>query len=470
MRKLGLVLVVGCLASAAREAQACGGCFHPPEPTPTVVTGHRMAFSVSETQTVLWDQFEYQGDPSDFSWVLPVRPTAYVEVADDAWLSSLDAFTSPIVAPPTLNCATATGGCACGGMSADDSAGSPSASDPGGVQIVRQERVGPYDTVVLQSADPNALRAWLETNNYIVPDEISPVIDAYVSEGYDFLALRLSPGLGVEQMEPVRVITPGGPSILPLRMVAAGVGSMVDIKLFVIAEQRYAMPDLAEVSVKEKDLSVDFSTNQSNYLDVRNEALAQNAGRSYVVPYAHDLPFTQPNLNPDFNTAVAYRVTDSRGNWLGSDTTLAGLYFKQAAADVAPTVVSCPLPTLLGSDKLVVSECEAGASCPADVIPMSNFECHESTDLATALVGMHPSRVWLTRFELNLPAVALDHDCVLEPALTSSESGPFYQAAKAENAPCEPALFSAGVGGASTLVWGITALLWRRFARRREQA
>src|SRR5688500_9847451 len=234
-RRGSIALAVALLAFAPRAAEACGGCFGPPT-TPTEVTGHRMAFAISETQTVLWDQFEYQGSPEDFSWVLPVRPGAYVELAEGAWLSSLDAFTSTTVIPPRLSCASGSpdGGCGCG-AGADESADlkaqgdSGSVNSNGGVTVVRRERVGPYDTVVLRSDEPDALRDWLGDNGYAVPEEIEPVIDAYVEEGNDFLALRLAPEVGVAQMEPVRVITPGGDYLLPLRMVAAGVGADVEI-------------------------------------------------------------------------------------------------------------------------------------------------------------------------------------------------------------------------------------------------
>ena len=53
---------------------------------------------------------------------------------------------------------------------------------------------------------------------------ILPVIDAYVAEGFNFLALKLVPGQGVDSMRPVRVTTPGAAATLPLRMVAAGTG------------------------------------------------------------------------------------------------------------------------------------------------------------------------------------------------------------------------------------------------------
>src|SRR5688572_29995787 len=81
--------------SITPPASACGGCFGPSTPSPEVfvVTGHRMAFSVNSQRTILWDQFEYTGSPEDFSWVLPVRPGAFLEASSDAWFEALDTFT-----------------------------------------------------------------------------------------------------------------------------------------------------------------------------------------------------------------------------------------------------------------------------------------------------------------------------------------------------------------------------------------
>src|SRR5689334_12687596 len=100
-----------------RDAHACGGCYHLPSLTEnTVVTGHRMALSVSKTQTVLWDQIQYDGKPTDFAWVLPVKKGAYVEVSTDAWFEALDAATTVHVTSPPLDCPPAPGasGSGCG--------------------------------------------------------------------------------------------------------------------------------------------------------------------------------------------------------------------------------------------------------------------------------------------------------------------------------------------------------------------
>ncbi len=480
MRGLGLVapLALGLLMSG--RAAACGGCFGPPT-SPTLVTGHRMAFAISETQTVLWDQFEYQGDPDDFSWVLPVRPGAYVELADDAWLTSLDAFTSTTVIPPRLNCPQAFGddvsgsGCGCGFGGASDASSTGRVASGGNyeppVAIVRQETVGPYDTVVLRSTDPEALRTWLTTNGYAIPDEIQPVIDAYVSEGNDFLALRLSPGQGVSQMEPVRVITPGGEYLLPLRMVAAGVGALVDIKLFVIAEQRAMMPDMAEVSVDTSTLSIDYIDGATNYLELREAALAQNGGKSYLTSYARQGALWRDNLNVTQGSSVFYTTSGPAGF---SAPTLAGLYFAQAAVDDG-TSSFCTKEVPLQDTSLVVDNCTDDGACTplaAGERSMNDYLCQEHSDLATALVGMHPNKAWVTRLELNLPSTALDVDCIVEPAVAQTEVTVFRTAEVIENPPCDPAKYKASMAvlsadwrGLVSAALTLGALLLRRKGR-----
>ncbi|MCA9591627.1 MAG: DUF2330 domain-containing protein, partial [Myxococcales bacterium] len=95
-----------------RDASACGGCFHqapppqqpqqPQQPTEesSMVSDHRMVFSLSRHQTVLWDQIRYNGDPKEFAWVLPVRPGTRVELSRDEWIASLDATTQPTIRQP----------------------------------------------------------------------------------------------------------------------------------------------------------------------------------------------------------------------------------------------------------------------------------------------------------------------------------------------------------------------------------
>src|SRR5262245_23825194 len=92
---LGLICALAALAAlstTSNDARACGGCFTGGGES-TLVTGHRMALSVSTERTVLWDQIQYQGDPEEFAWVLPVKPGATIELASDAFFEALDAAT-----------------------------------------------------------------------------------------------------------------------------------------------------------------------------------------------------------------------------------------------------------------------------------------------------------------------------------------------------------------------------------------
>ena len=103
-------------------------------------------------------------------------------------------------------------------MQRDDESGSAStsfafggadgrAAPPPPVTVTHEGTVGPYDTVTLHANVPNALPGWLTANGYAIDPSVAPIIDAYTAEGFDFIALRLLPGAGVQQMKPVRVIT-----------------------------------------------------------------------------------------------------------------------------------------------------------------------------------------------------------------------------------------------------------------------
>ena len=103
---VGAIALLGgvCVALWERPVEACGGCFHPP-PQPSevesVITDHRMVFSISTQQTVLWDQVRYSGDPGEFAWVLPIHPGAKIELSRDAWLAALDATSQTVITGPS---------------------------------------------------------------------------------------------------------------------------------------------------------------------------------------------------------------------------------------------------------------------------------------------------------------------------------------------------------------------------------
>ena len=240
---IGVVCVLAAIGGTVafeRDASACGGCFGPPPPpteSPTVVTDHRMILSLSKEQSTLYDQIRYQGSPASFAWVLPISGTVDIGLSADVVFGSLDTMTATVIQAPPQNCPQPPTSCNTS-FGAPQAAGA-SAKDDNGVTVLKKEIVGPYETVQLKAEDPQALEAWLAKNGFVVPPDVKPVVDTYVKEHFNFLALKLVPGKGVQEMRPVRVTSQGANVALPLRMVAAGTGPVVGISLWIVAEGRY---------------------------------------------------------------------------------------------------------------------------------------------------------------------------------------------------------------------------------------
>jgi hypothetical protein len=282
MRKA--IVAVGVLSLAAlaaeRDARACGGCFHPPNETPTVVTDHRMILSVSPQQSTLYDQIRYQGDPSSFAWVLPISGTATVGLSSDALFTVLDGTSQTTILAPNPVCPAPPPGCAVPGV---QNAGGGASSADAGVTVTHHQVVGPYDTVQLHSSDPNALNTWLSTNGYAVPSDVAPIIAAYVNEHFDFLAMKLVPGAGVSAMRPVRVTTAGASPLLPLRMVAAGTGATVGVTLWVVADGRYETQNFPFFHIDDSELVWDWASQRSNYTELRASKEAAGGGKIWEI-------------------------------------------------------------------------------------------------------------------------------------------------------------------------------------------
>jgi hypothetical protein len=268
------------VVAEARDASACGGAFtvsNIVESQVTQVTGHRMILSISTNQTTLYDQIQFSGDPSSFAWVLPVKGVATVGLSSDALFENLDLDTQVTIDAPVIDCVAT---CPSGGGTGGGSGSS------GPVTVVAQQVVGPYETVQLQSKNPNALTDWLTSHGYGIPSDIAPVIAAYVSAAFDFVALKLVPGKGVRAMKPVRVTTPGAGPVLPLRMVAAGTGTTTPITLWILGEGRYQPTNMPTFEVEPSKLVWDWDTGTSNYATLKANGFTATGGKGWCLEYA----------------------------------------------------------------------------------------------------------------------------------------------------------------------------------------
>ncbi|MBX3228659.1 MAG: DUF2330 domain-containing protein [Labilithrix sp.] len=458
LRLFLLATVSAALVTDAGEAEACGGCFIPPADA-TVVNDHRMAFSISQNQTVLWDQIRYSGDPSEFAWVLPVKPGARIELANDEFFTALDTSTQPVVYAPQRFGAFDNAGCGLSGCADDGEASALSAGGGSDVEILSQSVVGPYDTVTLRATEEDALTNWLRNNDFVIPVSIEPTIAAYVKEGFDFIALKLRPTCGERQMRPVRVVSPGAIPTLPLRMVAAGVGPRVGITLYVITEGKYQPQNFPHALIDDDDLRWDYSQNKSNYEPLSQEIMGRDDGRTWVTEYADrpQLPLVKGWQTPQQQTRFGQTTAASRRLQTGLTDLYYGLckFYRPppspfgsstSSSSSSGNVVLTPCledggsqsrPPIVdaGADADAGDDDDAGIDAgstqepdpepepdPDDPRPSGNLvrDCAYLDDLDLAIDGLARENVWVTRLRSQLPSTVLtDGDLIVEPAKLS---------------------------------------------------
>ena len=467
----GAFVALGTIAGV-RDAAACGGCFHPTaEHGSSVITDHRMVLKVSPTETILWDQVRYSGDPSEFAWVLPVHAGARVELSRDAWIAALDAATQSSVRGPEISCASAGGGAVVGGPSGGRPAGSSSsrttvASGGGGcgssdssgftngdeapngeshyggvdgsasgasngstqfagnedVQVVSQDVIGPYEAVTIHSSDGKGIGGWLTDNGFAIPPAIQPVVDAYTKASFDFIALKLRPDAGVRAMRPVRIVTPGADATLPLRMVAAGVGSHVGLTLWVVSEGRYHTQNFPDAKLDWSELAWNGAEDRSNLRELTAAALAANGGRGWLTEAAIQTgaAASASGANPALEDAYRQQCQSLGTRTEPCDPSELPSADGGGAADGGALVDA-------SSDPDAAASGDAGTTPPAPACTKTVSGCDGFDDLDVATRDLHAGDIWITRLRADLPVGALGVDLVLEAASDQSAIDPAHQ-------------------------------------------
>lgn len=391
---LGTAVLAGSLASLVeKDAKACGGCFHPPTQNVSDITDERMMLAVSPQQSTLYDQIRYSGTPTSFAWVLPIHGTVDVGLSADVMFDSIDAVTATQIQAPTPNCPSPPAECQ--GRGAKDAGFAPAnagaAGGGDGVTVTKAENVGPYATVQLHSTDPGALNQWLADNGYVIPADVTPIIDQYVNEGFDFLAMKLLPNEGVQAMRPVRVTMPGASVSLPLRMAAVGTGASVGITIWVVSDGRYEPQNFPFFHIEDNELVWDFKNQISNYTTLRQQKAAAFDGKGWELESSITL-----------NQTLITNVVES-----------GGVYYGGGGGGVAGGGVSSA-----EDDYLPVGDPDAGA---ADGGITETAEQVRNDDLAALFAGMSGPNVRVTRMRSDITHAAMTTDFKLQASSDQSE-------------------------------------------------
>ena len=320
-----------------------------------------------------------------------------VRLADNGFMTVLDNVSVPVLSTPARpyrNCDGPRDASVAADVSASDSS----------VNVYREEVVGPYQVAIIGGEDPMAIRDWLSARGFSVPQSVESIIDHYTSQHSDYVALRLRSGEGIDRIAPVRVTMPGAAPMLPLRMIAAGVGDKVALQLFVIAGTRMEAGNFPNGEIADGDLTYDFnaptlpSTDFENAFDRLNLAAGGQlwlAESSMTQDRGTLINLAQRTRAPTFGRDA--------GPCIGQD---AGALDADSDGSVDSGLPTCPIPT------------------------------DPTEDMAVAFEGLGTQAV-VTRLRADFLGTALDRDLSLA-ASTLPPRNRVYQYGRVLNTPPAP--------------------------------
>ncbi|MCX4524249.1 MULTISPECIES: DUF2330 domain-containing protein [unclassified Streptomyces] len=201
-----------------------------------------------ETSVVRWDgateqivmRFTVGGDAKRAAWVMPVPHRATVELGDPTVFDQLTEMTRP--ERRTRTHFWPRGGdwpfssdIGDGATAALPGAGAPS------VDVVGREQLGDFDVARLTATDPDALRDWLESNGFTLPDRLATELRPYVDQKWEYVAVRLAPRrpgkplLGT--LDPLRIRFESDRLVYPMRL-SRMAKTAQSLGLYVLADHR----------------------------------------------------------------------------------------------------------------------------------------------------------------------------------------------------------------------------------------
>jgi hypothetical protein len=293
------------LAAVPRTASACGGTFCDagggPQVMPVDQSGESILFVMGEGFVEAHVQIEYQGDPAQFAWIVPLMlpPGTEPEISpgSDALFQRLLAATVPTFTLDTAfegDCSQGPrgGGLGCGMRSDTLQAGGgddfidDSPPPSGSPTVLARDVAGAYEYAVLAGGTVDGIGQWLDDNGYARDDDAPSILQAYLDEGFSFVAFKLRAGTGLDQIHPVVLRYQGTEPCVPLRLTRIAAIDDMPVRAFFLGHARVVPTNYRHVELN--PLRIDWLQLASNYEALVSEAVDVDgaSGRAFLTEYA----------------------------------------------------------------------------------------------------------------------------------------------------------------------------------------
>jgi len=301
---------LSCLLLVAAPVLACGGFFC--SSIPVEQRGEQIVFAYGPGDTVTAIiQIAYQGSAEDFAWVVPVTGQPEVALGPDAVFQNLRWRTDPQF---WLNWQyDEESQCATWAMPEMAAAGGGDDADGGGGQVVVLDKqvVGPFITVTLDAtaAGAEVLLQWLDDNDFDQPAESLPIIDHYLGQDMNFIAVKLKENATTGDLQPLMLTMEGTGPCIPLVLTRIAASPDMPVWAWVFGEARVVPTNWFGVEINPK--KIDWLTNGGNYEAAATAAIDEAAGHGFITEYAGKM-YTQNLLHYEgqYDTAALAAITN----------------------------------------------------------------------------------------------------------------------------------------------------------------
>ena len=116
---------------------------------------------------------------------------------------------------------------------------------------------------------------------------MEPLIDVYTVEGMVFLAMKLQPDQGAQDIQPVVMTYDSTQPVIPIRLTAVAANPNMVIQTWVFADHQAVPTNYAHPTIDMNNMRVDWSTfNGTNYEWLLNQYIDLYQGRAFITEYA----------------------------------------------------------------------------------------------------------------------------------------------------------------------------------------